>query len=402
KANTSAIWGLSLAKGLTALLPDGPPYAQVVDSDGVEHTLWVVDDPEACAAIPAAVGAHPVVIADGHPRYETSLAYRREREAAGDPGAAAATLAYVVELVEDELTVRAIDRLVDGLPTDRDPVALLEPWFEPLGPPPAGVPVTTAMQEAGALCAVTPAGEVLLRPRRGAPADTRGLGAAPPATGWPPPPTSTRPGWTWPWPPWAGRRSATSTGSTTCGRRWRRAGRSSASCAARPPSPRSRRRPTAASACRRRPRSSTPSRPPGWSSATSPERGRGAPARASAPRGRRLRAAPVPPRRRSAAGGRGRACRAPAGRCAGPRPRRRRPDGRRPRSRCRPRRWPAARRARARCSRPGAAPRPRPRRSRRRGRPTRSSSPGRGRPARTPPGPRRPGCGSRRAAGRGR
>nr|MBO2502165.1 DUF1015 domain-containing protein [Thermoanaerobacterales bacterium] len=178
KANTSAIWGLSLAKGLTALLPDGPPYAQVVDSDGVEHTLWVVDDPEACAAIAEAVAAHPVVIADGHHRYETSLAYRREREAAGDPGAAAATLAYVVELVEDELTVRAIHRLVDGLPTDRDPVALLEPWFEPLGPPPAGVPVTTAMQEAGALCAVTPAGEVLLRPRSDALADTRDLDSA--------------------------------------------------------------------------------------------------------------------------------------------------------------------------------------------------------------------------------
>src|SRR6185295_5974741 len=68
RANLSAIWGLSLAKGLTDL--------------------------------------HPVVVADGHHRYETSLAYKGEREAAeGSAGDAGATMTYIVELVEDELTV---------------------------------------------------------------------------------------------------------------------------------------------------------------------------------------------------------------------------------------------------------------------------------------------------------
>jgi uncharacterized protein (DUF1015 family) len=180
RANTSAIWGLSLAKGLTDLLPVHlEPTAVVDDGEGVVHTVWVVDDPELCAAIADAVAAHPVVIADGHHRYETSLAYRREREQAdGQAGDAAATLAYVVELVEDELTVRAIHRLVDGLPTGTDLVAALTPWFEALGPPPAGVPVTAAMLDAGALCAVTPDGEVLLRPRPEALADTRDLDSA--------------------------------------------------------------------------------------------------------------------------------------------------------------------------------------------------------------------------------
>jgi uncharacterized protein (DUF1015 family) len=180
RANTSAIWGLSLAKGLTDLLPvHFDPTAVVDDGEGVVHTVWVVDDPELCAAIADAVAAHPVVIADGHHRYETSLAYRREREQAdGQAGDAAATLAYVVELVEDELTVRAIHRLVDGLPAGTDLVAALTPWFEALGPPPAGVPVTAAMLDAGALCAVTPDGEVLLRPRPEALADTRDLDSA--------------------------------------------------------------------------------------------------------------------------------------------------------------------------------------------------------------------------------
>ena len=180
RANTSAIWGLSLAKGLTDLLPvDAEPAAVVDDGEGVVHTVWVVDDPAACAAITEAVGAQPVVIADGHHRYETSLAYRREREAAdGRAGDAEATLAYVVELVEDELTVRAIHRLVDGLPEGTDPVAALAPWFESLGPPPGDVAVTAAMDRAGALCAVTPGGDVLLRPRPDALADARDLDSA--------------------------------------------------------------------------------------------------------------------------------------------------------------------------------------------------------------------------------
>jgi uncharacterized protein (DUF1015 family) len=179
RANTSAIWGLSLAKGLTDLLPvGGEPTAVVDDGEGVVHTVWVVDDPELCGAIADAVAAQPVVIADGHHRYETSLAYRHEREADGPAAEADSTMAYVVELVEDELTVRAIHRLVDGLPAGTDLVAALDRWFEPLGPPPADRALTAAMVDAGALCAVTPDGEVLLRPRPGAFDDVSDLDSA--------------------------------------------------------------------------------------------------------------------------------------------------------------------------------------------------------------------------------
>ncbi len=171
RANTSAIWGLSLAKGLTDLLPtDEPPLADFTDDDGVRHTVWTVDDPDLCDSISAAVRAEPVVVADGHHRYETSLAYRREREATaadGQAGPAELTLAYLVELVDDELTVRAIHRLIAGLPEGFDLVEALSPWFESLGAPPAGVPITTAMEDAGALCVVLGDREVLIRPRIG-------------------------------------------------------------------------------------------------------------------------------------------------------------------------------------------------------------------------------------------
>ena len=87
----------------------------------MRHTVWRVDDPGTCAAIAAAVAEQPVVVADGHHRYETSLAYQAEREAAdGDAGDAGATMAFIVELVEDQLTVHAIHRLISGLPPDLD------------------------------------------------------------------------------------------------------------------------------------------------------------------------------------------------------------------------------------------------------------------------------------------
>ncbi|MFP3900568.1 MAG: DUF1015 family protein [Acidimicrobiia bacterium] len=180
RANLSAIWGLSLAKGLTDLLPvDAPPSAEALDDAGVRHSVWIVADPGRCDAIAAAVAAQPVVIADGHHRYETSLTYRAERDAAeGDAGRAAATMAYVVELVDEELTVRAIHRLLGGLPDGYDLVGALAPWFEPLGPPPADLPVTVAMDRAQALCAVVPGGETLLRPRPEALRDVQDLDAA--------------------------------------------------------------------------------------------------------------------------------------------------------------------------------------------------------------------------------
>ena len=116
RANLSAIWGLSLAHGLSDLLDvDRPPFQAWTDEDGTRHETWRIADPVQIEAITAAVSAHPLVIADGHHRYETSLAYRDERRAAdGQGGEADATLCYVVELSDEQLTVRPIHRLVHG------------------------------------------------------------------------------------------------------------------------------------------------------------------------------------------------------------------------------------------------------------------------------------------------
>jgi uncharacterized protein (DUF1015 family) len=195
--------------------------------------VWRIDDPERVAAIAAAVAATPVVIADGHHRYETSLAYRDEvrvqREAdaaaeaategdvdaagsdevpddefedddfeddedvtaalqpeggdeedelsaddadgpggagqddlAADDGAglAEATMAFVVELVGDQLTVRPIHRLLSGLRRGIDLAQVLEPWFT------AGAIVESyAVEKGSVLGRMTAAGAVaLIRP----------------------------------------------------------------------------------------------------------------------------------------------------------------------------------------------------------------------------------------------
>ena len=69
------------------------------------------------------------MLADGHHRFETALNYRAERRAAGidDPGAAA-IMCFVVELVDDELWIEPIHRLVD-LPAGVDLRAALADAF---------------------------------------------------------------------------------------------------------------------------------------------------------------------------------------------------------------------------------------------------------------------------------
>jgi uncharacterized protein (DUF1015 family) len=170
-ANVSPVWGLSPAAGLSDLLAvDGPPVFEWTDDAGVTHDLWIIDDADRVEAISAEIAGAPVVIADGHHRYETSLAYRDEQRAAGrdtPPGTGPeAVLTYVVELVDDELTVLPIHRLLSGLPDGFDLRAALADWFE-IGPPIDGVgpDIADRMVAEGALVLVTAQGAWPMVPR---------------------------------------------------------------------------------------------------------------------------------------------------------------------------------------------------------------------------------------------
>ena len=168
RANLSAVWALSPAAGLTGLLETGEdPLATWSDGDGTVHSLWIVDDADRMAKISDTVSGQPVVIADGHHRFETSLAYRDEaREAAGGAtgGPADAVLTYVVELAEEQLTVLPIHRLLSGLPDGFDLREALSSYFvvTPTGPVDPGI--LPAMIGQGFLVLVEPGRTSVLTP----------------------------------------------------------------------------------------------------------------------------------------------------------------------------------------------------------------------------------------------
>ncbi len=165
RTNTSPIWGLSMAAGLSAglALVDAPLVA-ATDDDGVLHELWLIEG-ERVRALTALVASEPVVIADGHHRYETAYAYREERRAAGEAsGAQDLVMALVVELSPEQLEVRAIHRLLSGLPAGFDLTDALAMSFDVSGTEAEGADLLAAMRDANSLGLITPTGRWLLRP----------------------------------------------------------------------------------------------------------------------------------------------------------------------------------------------------------------------------------------------
>ena len=169
RVNTSPIWGLSLSAGLAAAASEAveasaAPLA-ASDDEGVLHELWVVRAPERLARIRELVAETPVVIADGHHRYETACVYQSERRAATDsPGPYDAVMALLVELSENELFVRPIHRLVAGLPPGFDLSGPLGRWFALEEAPLEPKGLLEVMARKGGLGLVTPDGNRLLVP----------------------------------------------------------------------------------------------------------------------------------------------------------------------------------------------------------------------------------------------
>ncbi len=159
RLNTSPIWVLSLGPGLAAACREALSQAtgqgwRATDAAGVVHELWPVTDERRVAEITALVAGGPVLIADGHHRYETACTYAGERRAAnGDkPGPYDLALAFVVELSEEELSIGAIHRLVTGIAASQIE-DLLARFFRiaPAGGDLPALPPTSAPGEIGLL-----------------------------------------------------------------------------------------------------------------------------------------------------------------------------------------------------------------------------------------------------------
>ncbi|MEU5206837.1 DUF1015 domain-containing protein [Streptomyces pseudogriseolus] len=90
-----------------------PALLATTTEDGVHHRLWSVTDRGDLAVIRGELSAHQALIADGHHRWAT---YRRLRAEHPSPGPWDHGLVLLVDTARYPLRVRAIHRLLHGLP----------------------------------------------------------------------------------------------------------------------------------------------------------------------------------------------------------------------------------------------------------------------------------------------
>jgi len=132
KVSLEPLWFLyeGVGSGVPEVLERVAARAPAVSFAGPEdttHRLWVISDPAIHASIHASLERLPVVIADGHHRYETALAYAEE--VGGSPDAASGfTLALLTDLADPGLVVLPTHRVMKAgiTVTGGEPKASLE------------------------------------------------------------------------------------------------------------------------------------------------------------------------------------------------------------------------------------------------------------------------------------
>jgi uncharacterized protein (DUF1015 family) len=90
----------------------GEPDASVTDEYQTVHRLWKIASPERIAAIRQLMADKKLLIADGHHRYETALAFRAENPQLEDAGRVMMTF---VNMHSPGLKILATHRLVGGI-----------------------------------------------------------------------------------------------------------------------------------------------------------------------------------------------------------------------------------------------------------------------------------------------
>ncbi|MGH2957540.1 MAG: DUF1015 domain-containing protein [Solirubrobacterales bacterium] len=112
--NLSPIFSLHTGNAWPLIEPaiGGDPWAQLADEEGTTHRVWRVADPSVHEAVSAELAGAELLIADGHHRYETALAYQRELGGAGEHDY---VLMALVSLEDPGLTVFATHRLLTDL-----------------------------------------------------------------------------------------------------------------------------------------------------------------------------------------------------------------------------------------------------------------------------------------------
>ena len=89
-----------------------PPLVSLTDEYGVRHSLWRIRDAQVISEMQAAMATKKLLIADGHHRYETALAYSKENP--NLPGADKAMMTFI-NMRSPGLVVLAGHRVLGGM-----------------------------------------------------------------------------------------------------------------------------------------------------------------------------------------------------------------------------------------------------------------------------------------------
>jgi uncharacterized protein (DUF1015 family) len=108
------------------------------DYQGARDVLAVIQDAQLIRQFQRVLASRQVILADGHHRYEGSLAYRQARELAAGPGGSSGRepwnyhLMYLTNMASDDVRILPTHRLLLELPgglTDAEFLARLAPYF---------------------------------------------------------------------------------------------------------------------------------------------------------------------------------------------------------------------------------------------------------------------------------
>jgi uncharacterized protein (DUF1015 family) len=91
------------------------PWESVDDEYGTRHEVWRLASGPLLSRIPEVLRSRKLVIADGHHRYETALAYKRSLPESGRTVAADYVMATFVRMESDGLLILPTHRVIHGL-----------------------------------------------------------------------------------------------------------------------------------------------------------------------------------------------------------------------------------------------------------------------------------------------
>ncbi|MGH2771769.1 MAG: DUF1015 family protein [Actinomycetota bacterium] len=91
-----------------------PPTGRATDAMGMVHSTWRID-PDTAAPIVDQMGSMPIVMGDGHHRYETALAYRDERRLQDGAGPWDAAMVLISDAARYGPTVLPTHRIARGV-----------------------------------------------------------------------------------------------------------------------------------------------------------------------------------------------------------------------------------------------------------------------------------------------